>query len=213
MSTMTGPETFAFSSRVSEWVDLAHTFGNGCPVNPQDLRHISFSHWTFDGSIDTGTMVVHHRIEELMETVLGVAFDERFPIQQAVPLDDERFRGDDELSMAANNSSCFNYRQIAGTTKPSNHSYGAAVDINPVQNPYQYADGHWGPESEIDYRDRDLGLPGMFSADHPVVRAFTDAGFEWGGTWERPDYHHFEAQGLVLGVADFDPTAAHRPLG
>ena len=38
--------------------------------------------------------------------------------------------------MADNNSSCFNYRKIANSKIISMHSYGLAIDINPVQTPY-----------------------------------------------------------------------------
>lgn len=160
------------------------------PVPDTDLRTITFNHIDFDGVERVGTLVVHCVIEPALLEILEYAYQTGFPIHKAVPIDDAAYRGDDELSMADNNSSCFNDRTIAGTSKISMHALGLAVDINPRLNPYLSAGGVWYPdESHIDRSDMQ---PGMFSQDHPMVRAFTEHGFEWGGSWDRPDYHHFE---------------------
>jgi hypothetical protein len=91
--------------------------------------------------------------------------------------------------MAVNNSSGFNFRTIAGTTKLSLHSLGKAVDINPWQNPVIYPDGSIAPSGAI-YNPQKAGT---FSNNHPVVVEFIKRGWHWGGNFVEPkDYHHFE---------------------
>jgi D-alanyl-D-alanine carboxypeptidase len=94
--------------------------------------------------------------------------------------------------MEDNNSSGYNCRLIAGTTQPSRHASGLAIDINPVQNPY-IVGGAVYPPAGIPYLDRTELRPGMLSDGGPVVQAFAKVGWRWGGHWQEPrDYHHFE---------------------
>src|SRR5262245_24225805 len=48
------------------------------------------------------------------------------------------YRGSDDASMAADNTSAFNCRRAVGsaTGSWSMHAYGLAVDVNPRENPY-----------------------------------------------------------------------------
>ena len=181
-----------FSSQVSpvSALDLPHTHKTGCPVDVEELVEVRFTHVDFRGLDALGALVVNAAIAQPLLTVLQAAHHLRFPIQKAVPIDHEPYCGDDDISMADNNSSCFNYRHIAGTNRVSTHSFGLAVDINPSLNPYLQSDGIWKPNTK--HVDRSIGVPGMFFADHPIVTEFAEHGFEWGGLWERPDYHHFE---------------------
>jgi hypothetical protein len=97
----------------------------------------------------------------------------------------EKFGGSDEASMAADNTSAFNCRRIAGTSRWSEHAYGRAIDINPVENPHVTA-----------AIDRSQLRPGMIVADDVVVKAFAAIGWSWGGTWRSSkDYQHFSATG------------------
>lgn len=172
---------------------MPYTFRSGCPVSAAELREVVFDHLGFDGAIHEGRIVVHQVIVDPLLKALGRAVDLGFPIHQAIPLDDPAFRGDDNASMAANNSSGFNFRTIAGTNKVSMHSLGLAVDINPLLNPYLAADGIWYPEAtHVERSDH----PGVFTAGHPLTRTFIDLGFEWGGSWSRPDFHHFQWSAL-----------------
>lgn len=160
------------------------------PIPTTDLRTIMFSHYDLEGDERQGALVVHRIIEPSLVEILDFARRVKFSIHKAVPVDDPAYGGDDELSMSDNNSSCYNNRTIAGTNKISMHALGLAVDINPALNPYLAANGVWYPnESHI---DRSIMEPGMFNEYHPIVQAFIERGFEWGGSWERPDYHHFE---------------------
>lgn len=163
------------------------------PVPLADLRTVKFSHINLAGSESTGILVVHYSIAKAVTEILDFAYRIKFPIHQAVPVDDVTYHGNDELSMADNNSSCFNDRVIMGSQKISKHALGLAVDINPLLNPYLSSKGIWYPDES--HVDRSVVISGMFDSTHPVVQAFADHGFEWGGMWEWPDYHHFEWTG------------------
>jgi hypothetical protein len=65
---------------------------------------------------------------------------------------------------------CFNIRKKRGLSSPSLHSWGVAFDVNAFEN--------------------GLGVTPKLSAG--FVKCFTDAGFDWGGTWTRKDGMHFQ---------------------
>ncbi len=98
--------------------------------------------------------------------------------------------------MADNNTSCFNYRTVSGKSKLSNHSYGCAIDINPLYNPYvRTRDGKVlvSPQNAGEYADRSADFPYKIDREDLCYRLFTEHGFEWGGAWNSSkDYQHFE---------------------
>jgi hypothetical protein len=95
--------------------------------------------------------------------------------------------------MAANNTSAFNCRDITGTVgRFSNHSWGRAVDINPLTNPYVKGDSVLPPTGRA-YLDRTQSHPGSILRGSLIVKEFESRGWTWGGTWtDRKDYQHFE---------------------
>ena len=107
----------------------------------------------------------------------------------------ERYGGDDHRSMAADNTSAFNCRFVAGTSRWSQHAYGRAIDLNPLENPY--VDGsHVSPAAGMPFADRTRPRPGMVLAGGAVVRLFAAHGWGWGGSWSGArDYQHFSATG------------------
>ena len=111
----------------------------GCPVELTDLRRITFRHWNFDGVIATGQVVVNVEVAVGIEGVLRELFEAKFPIASAMPI--EAFGGDDDRSTMANNTSAFNCRVVTGGKSFSEHAWGRAIDINPVQNPYVRSNG------------------------------------------------------------------------
>jgi hypothetical protein len=163
----------------------------GCPVPLSALRLLTMSFWGFDGESHRGELVVHEDVAGGVVSVFGQLFAARFPIRSMDRI--ERFGGDDEASMAADNTSCFNCREIAGGGPYSIHSWGKAIDINPLENPY-IKDGLVLPPAGVDFLDRGQQHPGMIYDGDFVVEAFAAIGFTWGGHWERLlDYQHFEA--------------------
>jgi peptidoglycan LD-endopeptidase CwlK len=145
----------------------------------------------FDGHRHQGQLVIHRELAEELQGLFVLMEQRRFPITGAAPI--VCFGWSDEASMAADNSSAFNYRLIAGTDRLSRHALGYAVDINPRENPAVYPDNRIAPPGVV-WRPEE---PGTFTGDHPVVRAFRQKGWLWGGDFTHlRDYHHFEKAGI-----------------
>lgn len=172
---------------------MAASWRPGCPVPLGDLRLVTITHRGMDGQAHAGEVVVHAAHAERIRRVFAELFAAGFPIEQ-VRLVDE-FGGDDDRSMAANNTSAFNCRRVRGSTRWSQHSYGLAIDVNPLQNPYVTGDGTVLPAGGREYLHRDGNRPGLITARGPAVAAFGRVGWRWGGTWPNPDYQHFSANG------------------
>ncbi len=163
---------------------------------PADIRArqkvVTVTYYSFDRKVHEGQLVIDSEVADDVRTVFEVALRERFPISSVIPISDKRFRKngrwDDDLSMAANNTSAFNYRVITGGTRLSKHAYGRAIDINPFLNPYIKGTTILPPGSAYD-----PNIAGTLTADHPIVRTFVGLGWEWGGDWTSlKDYQHFE---------------------
>lgn len=164
----------------------------GCPVGLSDLRLVRLTHWGFDGQARPGELVVHRDQADRILAVFAALFEARFPMEQVRLIDE--FGGDDDRSMSANNTSGFNCRYVAGTRRWSQHAFGRAIDVNPVQNPY-VTGGEIRPPEGAPYVRRDPTVPGLITAGDPVVAAFARAGWPWGGRWRSPDYQHFSSTG------------------
>jgi hypothetical protein len=173
---------------------VRHSWREGCPVHYRDLRLIRADHWGFDGREHQGALVVHRTLTRDMVATLGRLHADRYPVARMQLVD--VYRADDDASMAANNTSAFNCRPVAGTNRWSEHSYGRAIDVNPVQNPYVSGDGEVSPPNGARFANRSLKLPGMIHAGDRTVAAFAAIGWEWGGTWtSAKDYQHFSSTG------------------
>lgn len=167
-----------------------------CPVPLSDLRELSVSYVDFEGAAQTGVLVVNRDVARDVVGVFGRLYDLGFRIRQMRLVD--AFGGDDNASMAANNTSGYNCRTVAGSTTFSDHAYGRAIDINPVQNPYVVGGGVQPPAGERFVRiDRSPGastLRGVIGADDVVTRAFARIGWAWGGNFSDPDFQHFSTR-------------------
>ena len=100
-------------------------------------------------------------------------------------------------SCEANNTSCFNYRQVVGSSSLSKHALGLAIDINPLYNPYITYNGDGSanvyPENAADYVDRSKEFPYKIDENDLCYKLFTEHGFTWGGHWNNvKDYQHFQ---------------------
>ncbi|MFD9701613.1 M15 family metallopeptidase [Lentzea sp. NPDC059081] len=170
---------------------LASSWREGCPVGPDRLRLVSLSFVGFDGAVHRGELVVNADLAVEVARVFADLYFDRFPVERMETI--EKYDSDDDASMAANNTSAFNCRAITGGTEWSNHSYGRAIDINTVQNPYISRSGAVYPPNGAPYVDRAQIVPGMIHAGDATEQAFTTRGWTWGGSWDTPiDYQHFE---------------------
>jgi hypothetical protein len=162
----------------------------GCPVGLDHLRLVVLTHRGFDGRLHRGELVVHRAVTADLRTVFQAAYDDDFPLAKVVRVD--AYGGSDDRSMDDNNTHAFNCRRITGGSSWSEHAYGTAIDLNPVQNPYVRGDTVL-PEAGRDYLDRSDVRPGMLVEGDAVVSAFDARGWTWGGRWNTlKDYQHFE---------------------
>jgi hypothetical protein len=188
------PPYVAHVERVTA-ADLPYSWRPGCPVPPAHLRRVRLRYVGFDGRSHVGSLVVNERVVRDVVGVFRSLYRARFPIRRMRPID--AYRGSDDRSAAADNTSSFNCRKAVapGTTSWSMHAYGLAIDVNDVENPYLEG-GHVIPPAGARYRDRSRVRPGMAVERGTLVRAFDRAGWGWGGRWGgSPDYQHFSTNG------------------
>ena len=170
---------------------LGKSWRKGCPVGPKDLRLIDLSYFGFDGKTHRGQLIVASAVAHEVADAFGDLYFQKFPIARMKTVD--KYGADDDKSMAANNTSAFNCRPITGGTAWSNHSYGRAIDINTVQNPYISGSGVVSPPNGKPYADRSRTDAGMIHKGDKVYQTFISRGWAWGGDWDTPkDYQHFE---------------------
>ncbi len=201
--TTTAPPTSAaepFDSTISIIDDetaarMSLSWRPGCPVPLENLRLLRLPYVTFGGTHAIGELVVHQDYAEDIVSVFESLFRNSFPIERMQLVD--LYGADDRRSMAANNTSGFNCREVAGAPGVwSEHAFGRAIDINPVQNPYVRRDGSASPEAGMAYLQRDATVPGLITTGDVVVEAFSAVDWVWGGTWSNSkDYQHFSATG------------------
>ena len=173
---------------------LAKNWHPGCPVPLADLRLVTVAYWDFHDHVRSGPLILHERVAEDVLGVFRRLFRARFPIHRIAlaprpqPIDWDSTR---------NLTSSFNCRAATGNPGSlSHHSYGWAVDINPLQNPYVLLDGTVLRAAARPYRDRSLERKGMIHPGDVVVRSFARIGWEWGGDWHTlKDYMHFSLTG------------------
>jgi hypothetical protein len=197
------PEAFAdaapFSATISRLdAEMRETMTGvswhaGCPVPLRNLRLVRLTYFGFDRDAHRGRLIVHRTWADEVVSVFRRVYRARFPIRRVRPVD--RYDGNDRASMRHDNTSAFNCRYVAGTTRWSQHAYGRAIDIDPVENPF--VDGsHVSPRRGEPFADRTPIRWGMIAERDVVWRAFHRIGWRWGGTWRSArDYQHFSANG------------------
>ncbi len=170
------------------------SYKKGCSVPLSELRYLKVLHVGFDGATHIGEMICNQAIADDLLEIFRTLFEARYPIERMRLIDD--YDADDRRSMEANNSSAFNYREIRNTGKLSNHSFGYAVDINPLFNPcviIRNGQTIVDPAAGSAYADRTRDFPGKIDHDDLCYREFRKHGFVWGGDWKSlKDYQHFE---------------------
>jgi hypothetical protein len=188
----------------------------GAPVGCGRLALVRFSYVDFAGrDHDDGEIVVLDAVAPYVARIFAALHDNRFAIAKAQPM--ERYNGDDAAAMADDNTSGFNHRVVAGSSHLSLHAYGAAIDLNPGENPYLTRTGAAvtvAPPQGGDYLNRREDRPGKArraGLDEEAVAIFADNGFlEWGGDWDNPiDYQHFDiGRSLAEKLAALPPLQA-----
>lgn len=163
-------------------------------ISYDDLSVVHVQYYDFSGIVQEGELVCNQAIAQDLVEIFEALYEKKYPIEKILLVDE--YDGDDEASMADNNSSCFNYRVVAGTKHLSNHAYGLAVDINPLYNPYittRNGKTVISPAGSEAYTDRSGDFDHKIDENDLCYRLFTEYGFTWGGAWTHSkDYQHFE---------------------
>jgi peptidoglycan LD-endopeptidase CwlK len=159
----------------------------GFPKNIVEKQQlINLKYYSFDGKIHQGQLVIDKRLVDDIQKIFAVMLEEKFPIHSLIPI--SRFQWSDDESMLRNNTSAFNYRKVKGKVTLSNHAFGQAIDINPLQNPY--VSGKYISPKGAKY---DQTQAGTLTNHSRVVQTFLQLGWTWGGHWKSlKDYQHFE---------------------
>ncbi len=170
------------------------SYKEDCTMPLEQLTYLRVLHCTQEGETKIGELICNVVIAGDLLNIFKTLYEAHYPIEKMVLIDN--YDASDDASMADNNSSAFNFRFVSGTKKLSNHSWGLAVDINPLYNPYvRTRNGRTlvDPKQGAHYTDRSVEHPYMIKENDLCHREFLRHGFEWGGTWTRSkDYQHFE---------------------
>jgi len=170
----------------------------GCPVSLTALRLLSVTYVDFAGKVQTGDLVVNRSAAAPLARVFRRLYELRFPIRHLrfgetyVPQRSQPADGDISGSFECRRavpSPCG-----SGTGHWSNHAYGLAFDLNPIENPYTGC-GRTRERASLPYLNRAKIRKGMVTP--AVVRAFRSVGWGWGGSWagSTKDYMHFSWNG------------------
>lgn len=166
-------------------------------VSYGELRYLSVLHYDFDGEVRTGELICNQGIAKDLAEIFYELYMNEYQIEKIRLIDE--YQGDDTASMEDNNTSCFNYRVVDGTTSLSKHALGCAIDINPFYNPYVVFNKDGSGETYISpagseiYADRSKDFPYKIDENDLCYKLFTEHGFVWGGHWNSSkDYQHFQ---------------------
>lgn len=169
----------------------------GCTVPYEDLNYVGVLYVDFDGEVQDGELICNKAIAQDMVEIFYELYRNDYRIERVRLIDE--YGGDDTLSMLDNNTSCFNYRVVDGTTTLSKHALGCAIDINPFYNPYIVFNKNGSGETYISpkgseiYADRSQSFPYKIDERDLCYKLFTEHGFTWGGNWNSTkDYQHFQ---------------------
>jgi hypothetical protein len=151
-----------------------------------ELRLVEVEYYSFDDKLHRGQVVVNKKVEKDIIIIFSLIKELKFPIAKVIPA--VKYNWDDEASMNDNNTVAFNYRKVKGSKVLSAHSYGMAIDINPIQNPQIKGKVIQPPNAKYDSK-----VKGTILRDSEVVKEFIKRGWQWGGRWKSSkDYQHFE---------------------
>ena len=166
-------------------------------ISYDDLCYMNVLHYDFNGEVQMGELICNKKIAQDLIEIFHELYLNEYQIERIKLIDE--YNGDDTASMLDNNTSCFNYRVVDGTTSLSKHAMGCAIDINPFYNPYVVfnKDGtgetYISPEGSEIYADRSQNFPYKIDENDLCYKLFKKHGFVWGGDWNScKDYQHFQ---------------------
>ena len=167
----------------------------GCPVPLKDLRYLRIKHIDFKGEEKMGEIIVHKEVSLEVTEIFEALYKIGYPIRKMRLVSD--YKGSDWDSIESDNTSAFNCRAATGSKKWSKHSYGKAIDINPIENPYISRKGYISHKASASYRkrvhhDATYADKAVLLKNDKAVQLFKKYGWKWGGDWSGvKDYQHF----------------------
>ena len=172
-----------------------NSWREGCPVSLQDLRYLQVTHKNFSGREQRGEIIVHKDVAVEVKQIFKELYEIGYPIRKMKLVSD--YKGSDWQSIEADNTSAFNCRKATGSKNWSKHSYGKAIDLNSIENPYISRSGHISHKASQQYRKRvhkkhSSADKAVLLKNDKAVRIFKKHGWKWGGDWSGvKDYQHF----------------------
>lgn len=170
--------------------------GNSIPlqyknyVDIHSLAYLQVSYFGFDNEPHIGELIVNAQLSNDVLEIFKELYEIKYPIEKIKLIDE--YNANDELSMSDNNTSCFCYRVISGTSRTSNHATGTAIDINPLYNPH-VTNNSISPVSATPYANRNIDCKYQINKNDSIYQIFIKHGWAWGGDWSKSkDYQHFE---------------------
>ena len=178
---------------VAVWSHGADTLFQSKPIPHTELSLLSLSYCDREGKNQQGEMVCNQMIANDLIDIFRQLWKAGYRIERMELVD--KYDGDDERSMSANNTSCYNNRTIAGTQTLSKHARGMAIDVNPLYNPC-VKNGKVSPRDGKKWaynRNQRNDIPYKIDHNDLCYKLFREHGFRWGGDWRTcKDYQHFE---------------------
>ncbi len=177
---------------------IGKSFKANSSIALSDLKYLKMIHHNYNGQTQVGEMIVSSILADEILQIFQELYNAPYQIEKMYLIDNYwPENGDpekaDENSIEDNNTSSFCYREMTGGGNLSNHAYGRAIDLNPLQNPYVYSDGHTSHSASIPYLDRESNMAHIIREGDAALRIFKEHGFTWGGDWNTvKDYQHFE---------------------
>lgn len=200
LSEMAQASISPVTPELCEFMKATNVITDDNPVGCDRLRIVSFDFTSFEGRVEQGSITVLDAFAPYVQSVFNDLHRMAFPLKKARGL--EHYLGNDGASMADNNTSAFNGRPITGGSSWSFHAYGAAIDLNPIQNPYiniqttgqAMIDPVASARAYVNRMQFRPEKPERFGLAESVVDVFANNGFiNWGGYFNYPiDYQHFE---------------------
>ncbi len=172
-----------------------HSWREGCPVPLKDLRYLRIKHINFNGEEKMGEIIVYKEVSVEVTEIFEALYKIGYPIKKMRLVSD--YQGSDWESIESDNTSAFNCRAATGSKKWSKHSYGKAIDINPIENPYISRKGYISHKASAPYRNRahqktTYADKAVLLKGDKAVLIFKHYGWQWGGDWSGvKDYQHF----------------------
>lgn len=171
-------------------------------IFPPDIRKalalVEVEYWGFDEKPHAGRLVVQRELAEEVRAIFAELRQKRFPVQSITPI--AIYGWSDEKSMQENNTSGFNYRNVPGTERLSNHATGRAIDVNPKINPYFRNGASYPPNTQYDPTRKGAITP-------EIAQTFEKRGWNWGGRWREKDWQHFDKTALAKNKDDGRPPS------